>query len=119
MGTGVAVVEKVVPFLRVADARAAADWYARIGFTITGEHTFGEGMPVFLHLSQGEVDLYLSEHRGDAPRRGLIYLWVSDIHAIADQFAATVSEAPWALEADLTDPDGNRVRLGQKPDATT
>lgn len=107
--------EQIVPILRTADAHAAAPWYARLGFIVEGEHTFGPGMPVFMYLARGEVRIYLSEHLEDAPENGLVYLWVDDIASIADEFGVRVSEAPWALEADLTDPDGNRLRLGQKP----
>lgn len=110
--------EKIVPFLRAADAHASAARYARLGFTVAGEQIFGEGMPVFPHLSRGDVDVHPSEHGEDAPEGGLVDLWVEDIRTVAAEFDARVFEAPWARVADPTDPDGNRPRLGQRlPDA--
>jgi hypothetical protein len=46
--------------------------------------------------------------RGDA-------LADDDVDAIASEFGAAVSEQPWAREVELTDPDGNRLRIGTRP----
>ena len=59
--------EALVPIFRVADAHAAASWYARLGFDVLGEHQFEPGFPLYVFLRRGEVHLHLSEHTGDAP----------------------------------------------------
>lgn len=107
-----APVEEAVPVLRVGDARRAADWYARLGFAVTWEHRLAPGLPLFLELRRGAVTLFLSEHAGDAPPGGLIYLRVRDVDAAAAEFGAAVAAMPWARETELRDPDGNRVRIG-------
>jgi catechol 2,3-dioxygenase-like lactoylglutathione lyase family enzyme len=104
--------EEVIPILRVADAAAAAAWYARLGFTEEWEHRFEPGMPAFVSVARGRVRLFLSEHRGDARPDTLVYLRVADVDAVAAEFGVAVEQAPWAREVELRDPDGNRLRIG-------
>jgi hypothetical protein len=40
------------------------------------------------------------------------YLYVDDVDAIAAGLGETVVVQPWGREIHLTDPDGNRVRVG-------
>ena len=61
--------------------------------------------------------LHLSEHAGDATPGTLVYLYVDDVDAVAAEFGAAVTTQPWAREVALTDPDGNRLRVGQVPPA--
>ncbi|MCK1817775.1 glyoxalase superfamily protein [Streptomyces sp. XM4011] len=107
------VVEEIVPVLRVADAAAAVRWYGRLGFARTWEHRFEPGLPAFVEVARGPVKIFLSEHTGDAVPGGLVYLRVRDIDAVAAVFGAVVEEAPWGRELELTDPDGNRIRVGE------
>jgi len=44
--------EKVVPMIHVPDVRAAVEWYAAIGFTVTRTHDDGERLS-FALLSFG------------------------------------------------------------------
>jgi len=105
--------EKVVPIFRVADARSAASWYGRLGFETVGEHRFAPKLPLYLFLKRGDEQLHLSEHTGDQKGPSLVYLWVDDVAAIAEEFHLQVEQQPWAKEIKLTDPDGNRLRVGQ------
>jgi len=101
-----------VPIFRVADGGAAARWYERLGFEVVGEHRFADGLPLYLFLRRGDVYLHLSEHEGDARPGTLVYFYVDDADAIATEFAVPVTTQPWAREIELTDPDGNRLRIG-------
>ncbi len=105
---------EVIPILRVEDVRRAAEWYARLGFTLDNEHTFGPDMPVYAFLSSGNSQLHLSEHAGDARPGTLLYLWVTEIDAISREFGVSVREQPWGREVHIEDPDGNRLRLGER-----
>lgn len=105
------MVEEQVPIFRVADASATAAWYGRMGFVVAGEHRFAPGLPLYLFLERNGVQLHLSEHTGDAPPRSLAYFWVTDVDAVATAFGAQVHPQPWGREIELTDPDGNRVRV--------
>lgn len=106
--------EQLVPIFRVADARSAAKWYARLGFVLEGEHRFAPNMPIYAFLKRGEAVLHLSEHKGDATPNTLVYFYVDDVDAIAKEFGVAVEEQPWCREISLTDPDGNRLRIGTR-----
>jgi len=106
-------VTKVVPFLRVADAEASAAWYAALGFTIDWRHRFAPGLPLFVSMSNGEGQVFLSEHTGDARPDTLLYLYVEDVDAVAAERGIHVQTADYGMrEIELVDPDGNRLRLG-------
>lgn len=45
--------EYLVPIFRVADGRKAAQWYARLGFEVEGEHRFAPNLPLYLFLKRG------------------------------------------------------------------
>ncbi len=105
--------EQVVPIFRVTDAAAAIAWYERLGFEREFEHRFEPGFPLYLGIRRGDARIHLSEHAGDARPGTLVYFWVDDVDSIAAEFGATVESEPWGREIGLTDPDGNRLRIGQ------
>lgn len=106
--------EELVPIFHVKDAHETVKWYARLGFTVEGEHRFAPGMPLYLFLRRGSNALHLSEHKGDARPNTLVYFYVNDVDTIAAEFDAEVENQPWAREVQLTDPDGNRLRIGER-----
>lgn len=103
----------VVPFLRVADAEASASWYARLGFAEEWRTLAAPHLPLFLAITDGRGRIFLSEHTADAHPDGLLYLYVDDIDAVAAGFG-TQPELTYygSREIELTDPDGNRLRIG-------
>ena len=108
--------EEILPILRVKNAHETAKWYSRLGFKVEGEHQFGPGMPYYLFLGRGGIHLHLSEHKGDARPDTLLYFYVHDVDAVAVEFGAKVVDQPWAREVQLRDPDGNRLRIGERKD---
>ena len=111
------VADVLVPILRVADGAAAAPWYARLGFSVVGEHRFAPDLPLYLFLRRNDV--HLSEHEGDARPGTLVSFYVDDVEfyvddvePIATEFGVEILEEPWAREIELTDLDGNRLRIG-------
>lgn len=106
--------EELVPIFRVADGLQSAKWYARLGFVIEGEHRFAPSFPLYLFLRRGQIALHLSEHKGDARPNTLVYLYVHDVDRIAAEFNVAVKVQPWAREVSLSDPDGNRLRIGER-----
>jgi hypothetical protein len=104
---------ETIPVLRVTNADHASSWYGRLGFEREWEHRFEPSLPAFVALVRdGGARLFLSEHTGDAPPDGLLYLRVSDVDSVAREFDAEVLDQPWGPELHLVDPDGNRVRVG-------
>ncbi|HAN45195.1 MAG TPA: bleomycin resistance family protein [Cyanobacteria bacterium UBA8156] len=106
--------QTLVPILYARDARHSAQWYERLGFTVTGEHRFAPDLPLYLFLRWGELQVHLSEHQGDARPGTLLYLWVPALDPIAQGFGATVEDLPWARQVEIADPDGNRWRIGEE-----
>ena len=108
--------EETVPILRISDADVAVAWYRRLGFEEEWRHHFEPGLPAFVSLRRGSVPagvrIFLSEHTGDAPPNGVIYLRVEDVQPIAAEFDTEVEDAVSRLEVHLVDPDGNRIRIG-------
>ncbi len=108
------LVEEAIPVLRVTAAESSASWYRRLGYEVEWEHRFEPGFPTFMSIAhEGSARLFLSEHTGDAPPHGLVYLRVGDLDAVAREFGCEVVGQPWGREVHLVDPDGNRLRLGE------
>ena len=107
----------LAPVLRVADARATAEWYRRhLGFTTQFEHRFEPGFPLYVGSVRDDAVIHLSEHTGDARPGTLVYLWVPDVDAAAAACGvATVEDNPWGRDFEVADPDGNRVRVCTPP----
>jgi len=106
--------EELIPILHAKDAHESAKWYRRLGFEVEGEHQFAPDLPRYLFLVRGSNRLHLSEHAGDAKPGTLMYFYVQEVDSIATEFASEIIEQPWAWEVHLTDPDGNRLRLGER-----
>lgn len=105
------VVEEAVPVLRVREVAAVLGWYLRLGFGLAWAHRFEPGFPVFAEVARGRTRLFLSEHEGDAPPGGLVHLRLADLDALAAEFGVIPGDEPWGREIELTDPDGNRLRI--------
>ena len=104
--------EQAIPVLRTADVAVALAWYARLGFAEEWRHQFGDGYPWFVAITRGEVRLFLSEHEGDATPDTLVHLRILDLDAVAAELGTQVEEQPWGREIGVSDPDGNRFRIG-------
>lgn len=107
--------DDLVPVLRVADPEAAAAWYGRMGFETVGEHRFAPEQPRDRVIRRNGVQLHLAEHVDDGAVAELVYFYVDDVEAIASEFGVEPVDQPWASEIELTDPDGNRLRIGTIP----
>jgi hypothetical protein len=86
----------------------------RLGFVLQGIHRFEPGLPAYAFLTRGTTSIHLSEHRGDAPQRGVVYWYVGRemLTTFAAEFGVGIERQPWCDEIQLTDPDGNRLRIG-------
>jgi catechol 2,3-dioxygenase-like lactoylglutathione lyase family enzyme len=105
------VTTTILPILRVVDVERASSWWARLGFVTQFTHQFEPGLPHYRGMQREDAWVHLSEHTGDAAGPGLVYLWVEDVDALAAEFGAAVEQMPWARDFEVTDPDGNRVRV--------
>ncbi len=102
-----------VPILHVGDSDASVAWYTRLGFEVEWEHVFAPGLPRFVSIAADGARLFLSEHEHDGGRETHVYLYVTDIDAVAARVDASAEDTPWGMrEATVRDPDGNVVRIG-------
>lgn len=110
--------DELVPILRVGNAEKAVQWYARLGFVSEGVHRFEPGFPAYVFLRRQATHIHLSEHAGDAPHRGVVYWYVdrATLENFASEFGIAIERQPWCDEIYLTDPDGNRIRVGCRND---
>lgn len=106
---------QVVPILRVADVDASLAWWQQIGFAHDFTRRYGGGTTHrFMGIRRDSADVFLSENVADASGPTLVFVWVPDVDAVAQRFGAEVEQHPWARDFEVTDPDGNRVRVGSK-----
>lgn len=111
------------PTLPVADLREAIEFYERAGFGVRvyqeDENDPGEGFAFVSYDDQSVFDLDVAE-MDPATNRAGCYLIVQDAddwHArmAADGLPVTaIEDQPWGMrEFTLTDPSGNKVRIGR------
>ena len=72
----------------------------------------GQTGRLYVRLRRGPARLHLSEHRLDGGRVTHVYLYVEDVDSTIPP-GSVAENCPWGMrEARLTDPDGNKVRVG-------
>jgi catechol 2,3-dioxygenase-like lactoylglutathione lyase family enzyme len=102
-----------VPVLRVTDADASVKWYGRLGFDEQFRHRFEPGLPLYVGIARDGAVLHLSEHSGDANPDRLVYLYVPNVDELAAACGVSqIDDMPWARDFEVSDPDGNRTRVG-------
>jgi catechol 2,3-dioxygenase-like lactoylglutathione lyase family enzyme len=106
--------EQLAPVLRVANTDASIDWYQRLGFAVDYEYSSGPAFSrTIVVLKRGELVLMLSNREEDARPDALVYMRVSDVEAIADEFDVEVKTSGIGSFIELRDLDGNRLRIGK------
>ena len=106
--------EELTPVFRVGNTDASIAWYRRLGFVVDYEWASG---PAFnratVVLRRGDLGLVLSNRDEDARSDGLVYMRVSDVDAIANEFDVDVKRSGLGSFVELRDLDGNRLRIGK------
>jgi catechol 2,3-dioxygenase-like lactoylglutathione lyase family enzyme len=114
---------QTIPILRIFDVQKAKEFYVEyLGFSIDWEHRFEPGLPLYMQISRDGLVLHLSEHHGDACPGSTVYVWMNGIDNLHEELHAKnygylrpgVVSQPWARVMELTDPFGNRLRLGER-----
>lgn len=105
--------DAVIPVLRCTEVDRAVAWYGTLGFVEEWRHQFEPGLPRFVAIRRGAIVLFLSEHEGDAPPGSLVWLRLDGIDQLPmTELGGELLDQPWGPELRLTDPDGNRLRIG-------
>jgi catechol 2,3-dioxygenase-like lactoylglutathione lyase family enzyme len=116
-----AVVECIIPILRVASLPASLAYYVRVlGFRLDWG---GEAGAVMASVSRDGRSIMLCE--GDQGQPGTwVWIGVEDVAPLFEQFRSggarirrPPANYPWAYEMQIDDPDGHVLRFGSEPRA--
>ena len=115
--------EICMPYVRVKDAYASLEFYERcLGFRKVSEHRFAPGLPLCISIERGELQVLLSEHKGDGAFGIGLYCYIKDnvdeffarCGAAGVRITQELEDMPWARDFGLEDPDGNILRFGNR-----
>ena len=97
-----------------------------LGFTADWEHRFEAGLPLYVQVSRGQTVLHLSEHHGDGSPHGVVWIPVTDVHALHTELRShpappqrpgVDTEPPGGPTLEVIDPYGNVLRFCQRNDS--
>ncbi len=110
---------RTTPIFRMFDETKAKEFYIDfLGFTVTFEHRFEPGLPLYMGVSRDACTIHLSEHHGDGSPGSHVRIECDDLiafHAllIAKSYSygrPGIQETPWKTrEVSVHDPFGNRL----------
>jgi uncharacterized glyoxalase superfamily protein PhnB len=114
---------KTIPLFRIFDVEKAKEFYVGfLGFAVDWEHTYEQGMPVYMQISRGDLLLHLTEHHGDACPGSTVFVWMTGI----EEFHREISSKGYkylrpgiettfydARSVQVIDPFGNRIRFNE------
>jgi len=114
---------KFIPVLRVKSVRQSAQFYKEsFGFNADWEHQFGADFPLFMSMSFGSLQLFLSEHKGSGMDNADLYVYIDDVDSLHAKLVSKQVpvgqppvDRPWGMrEMKLQDPDGHRFIFASK-----
>ena len=118
------VILQTIPILRIFDYQKAIEFYVDwLGFEITFEHVFEEGMPKYIEIVREGLTIHLSEHHGDSTPGTRVFLWCIGLKEYHKMLADKkykynrpgIEETfygSWCVE--VIDPFGNRLSFNEK-----
>jgi catechol 2,3-dioxygenase-like lactoylglutathione lyase family enzyme len=81
--------ERTIPILRIFDIAKAREFYLDyLGFKLDFEHRFSADAPLFMGVSRGDVQIFLSEHYGDGTPGTHVVVRVTGIEALLEELKA-------------------------------
>ncbi len=115
--------KREVPIFRIFSIEKAREFYVDyLGFKIDWEHRFEPGLPVYMQISLGNLQIHLSENHGDACPGSCLFVELTGIerfHAALQLKAYAfmrpgLEDAEWgARYFEVIDPFGNKIRFNE------
>lgn len=115
---------KIIPLLRIFDIPKAKAFYIDwLEFKIDWQHTFEEGLPIYMQVSKAGIVLHLTEHHGDCVPGAKIFIeceGLKDFHKHLNTKDYRYNRpglevAPWnALTMEVVDPFGNKLLFSER-----
>ena len=109
----------IIPVFRIFDADKAKEFYIDfLGFKIDFEHTFEEGLPIYMQVSRDGWHIHLSEHHGDCCPGSAIMLEMTGVKKFQEELLAKkykharpgCDKTEWGtIEMRIADPFGNKL----------
>lgn len=113
---------KAIPILRIFDYNKAKEFYIDwLGFSLRGEHSFGDNFPLYITITYKDLEIHLTEHYGDTtPGTRILITDFPDLRAYHQLLSGKdyrynkpgLEQAFWdedTYEMEVTDPFGNRI----------
>jgi catechol 2,3-dioxygenase-like lactoylglutathione lyase family enzyme len=110
---------RTIPILRILDVAKAREFYIDyLGFSVDFEHRFHENAPLFMGISRGDLNIFLSEHHGDGIPGTYVRVDVQGLRELHAELQAKryrymnpgIQEQEWGRrEMTVYDPFGNRL----------
>ena len=118
------VVLQTIPILRIFDYQKAIEFYVDwLGFKITFEHVFEEGMPKYIEVVREGLTIHLSEHHGDSTPGTRVFLWCTGLKEFHEMLIKKkykynrpgLEETFYgSLCVEVIDPFGNKLSFNEK-----
>lgn len=116
---------RVIPTFRIFNEEKAREFYVGfLGFTIDFEHRFNDNAPLFMRVSRGSFQLFLSEHHGDGTPASICTVIVSSVDELHAEFIAKKYkynrpgiQHQFGKSVTVIDPFHNEIRFLERNDA--
>jgi uncharacterized glyoxalase superfamily protein PhnB len=110
------MIKAAVPIVPVSKLEPTIALLEGVGFKVNWIHDPGGNLR-YASLSIGNVEVHLSESRGDGVGPVACYFWSDDVDSLANLVGVSAENQTWGTrEFWLRDADGNSFRFGQRLD---
>jgi catechol 2,3-dioxygenase-like lactoylglutathione lyase family enzyme len=117
------IFKRAIPILRIFDVDKAREFYLGfLGFNVDFEHRFHDDAPLFMGISRGGLQIFLSEHHGDGTPGTHVRIDVDGIDELLAELNAkhykyynpSIQTQDWGQrELTVIDPFNNRVTFSE------
>ena len=110
--------KRIAPILRIFDEDKAKEFYIEyLEFEKLFEHRFQKNAPLYMGIKQGDCEIHLSEHHGDATPISALRIETNNLEQYRDllksknykYFRPVVENNSWEKCMSIIDPFGNRL----------
>ena len=110
--------KRIAPILRIFDEDKSKNFYIEyLEFEILFEYHFQTNGPLYMGIKQGNCEIHLSEHHGDATPISALRIETNDLVKYKDllksknykYFRPAIEKNSWEKYMSIIDPFGNRL----------
>ena len=115
---------RTVPILRIFSVETAREFYLGwLGFAVAFEHRFEPGLPLYMGVVRGALELHLSEHHGDGSPGAHVRVETTGLDALHAELIGKnyrygrpgIADTPWGTrEITVHDPFANRITFAER-----